>query len=66
MLYARISEKEMINYLMRLTNLDRDILYPALANASTLNEASTVLNDFVLKKMGIYENSKKPVKAEQI
>lgn len=33
---------------MRLTNLERDILYPALANASTLNEASTVLNDFVL------------------
>jgi hypothetical protein len=34
---------------MRLTNLERDILNPALASASTLNEASTVLNVFVLK-----------------
>jgi hypothetical protein len=45
---------------MRLTNLEHDNLNPALAGASTLNEASAVLNVFVLKIWtGIYENSKK-------
>lgn len=36
---------------MKLTNFDRDNLNPALANASTLSDASMVLNDLVLKKI---------------
>jgi hypothetical protein len=48
MLYVRICEKK-TKYLMRLTNLEHDNLNPALAGASTLNEASAVLNVFVLK-----------------
>lgn len=36
-------------HLIRSTNLDRDILNPALARASTLNDASTVLNVLVLQ-----------------
>ena len=36
-------------YLIKLTNFDREILNPALAIASTLSDASTVLNDLVLR-----------------
>lgn len=36
-------------YLIKSTSFDLEILNPALARASTLNDASTVLNDLVLK-----------------
>lgn len=35
-------------YLIRSTSFDREILKPALATASILNEASTVLKELVL------------------
>lgn len=34
------------------TSLERDILNPALATASTLADASTVVNDLVLQSSG--------------
>lgn len=36
-------------YLIKPTSFDREILNPALARASTLSDASTVLKDLVLK-----------------
>lgn len=41
--------KKLWTDLIKATNLERDILNPALATASTRNDASTVLNDFVLQ-----------------
>lgn len=41
-------------HLISSANFDRDILNPALARASTLSDASTVLNDLVLQTELIY------------
>lgn len=40
--------KNAFRYLIRSTSFDREILKPALATASILNEASTVLKELVL------------------
>ena len=46
----KIKKKRKLIYLIRSTSFDREILKPALATASILNEASTVLNELVLTK----------------
>lgn len=46
---VRLTEWIWKSYLIKTASFDRDILNPALARASTLNDASTDLNDLVLQ-----------------
>lgn len=49
----RKEKNKKLTYLIKSTSFDREILKPALATASILNEASTVLKEFVLTKQTI-------------